>query len=363
MATNDHQFAMSSNSQQPWWSRDSIRAVTLYPWATMDVDAVIADLADKSVSTVMVVCKESDGRVFYDSDVAPSQVPERDILAEIVEATDQRDMHAVPVFLTLCDKFLLERNPGYVQIARDGTEIRYPNVSFEWMHWVCPSYPAVRDHLHSLAEEISEYNVDGIRFQNIEFQPIRNGESNYRSCFCDACLAERAEDDPEAVDEDPWQTHRIETNAKLLATLAEPFDDDQMVDLQLEVFADMESTLQDSSHQLGLDIEALAAHVDTLSPRTAHIDMDVHPLWIRDVTRSLVNAFKKPILPSIRTASRVDSSDQLSEDELHTAIQMALHGGAHGVSLFSAGANIGRLTEDQWQVVMKTFDRMKMIEN
>ena len=346
----------------PWWERDSIRAVTLYPWATMDVDSVLADLADRRVNTVMVICKESDGRVFYDSEIVPNQVPERDLLAELADAADRRDMYVVPVFLTLCDKYLLEQNPEFVQVARDGTEIRYPNVSFGWMHWVCPNRAEVRDHLYALAQEVSEYDVDGIRFSHLEFQPIQNGDSDHLACFCDKCIERETESGSTPSDRDTWLDNRSETITELLASLAEPFDDDQMVNLQVEVFADMEATLRDSREKLGIDIEMLSEYADTLSPRTAHVDMDVHPLWIRDVTRSLREQVGKTIIPSIRTASSVDSKDRLAADELHTAIQMALHGGAGGVSLFSAGANIGRLTEEQWDVVAESFDGIASLE-
>ncbi len=347
---------MTTGDARGWWETEGVRAVTLYPWATMDVDSVLADLAERNVNTVMVICKESDGRVFYDSDTVPNQVPERDLLAEFVAAAERRDLRVVPVFLALTDKYLLEQHSEFVQVARDGTAIRYPNVSFEWMHWVCPSREAVRDHLLALAEEISEYDIDGIRFQHLEYQPIRNGESDYLSCYCDECLGIEDGDETAQRDHGEWIDHRVSTTTDLLASLAAPFDDEQMVNLQFEVYSDMESTLRDSREQLGLDIERLAEHVDTLSPRTAHVDMGVHPLWIRDVTRSLRDAVGKPIVPSIRTASSDDPGDHLSQGELLTAIQMALHGGAAGVSLFSAGANIGRLTDDQWSVVEESFE-------
>ena len=350
---------MSSDTESVWWGEEAIRAVTLYPWATMDVDGVLAELADRNVNTVMVICKESDGRVFYDSDIVPNQVPERDLLAEFVDAAGRRDMYVVPVFLTLTDKYLLEQDPSLVQVARDGTPLRYPNVSFEWMHWVCPSNPAVRDHVARLATEISEYDVDGIRFSHLEFQPVLNGDSDYLSCFCEQCVDG---DETVSSDDESWLDYRANLSESLLTDLVEPFDDDRMINLQVEVFADMESTLRDSREKLGLDIEELSAHVDTLSPRTAHVDMGVHPLWIRDVTRAMRDAVQKPILPTIRTASSTDPENPISPDELHTAIQMALHGGASGLTLFSDGANIGRLTDEQWDAVEDSFDGIEQLK-
>ena len=347
---------MTTSETTSWWERESIRAVTLYPWATMDVDTVLSNLAKRNVNTAMVICKESDGRVFYDSDTVPNQVPSRDILGELTAAASDYGIRVVPTFFTLCDKYLLERDPELVQIARDGTEIRYPNVSFEWMYWVCPSRTEVRDHLQRLTQEVSEYDVDGIRFSHLEFQPVYNDGTDHLSCFCDRCV-ERAEQvgDSDADGHASWLAARTEASTELFAALADPFDDDQMVNLQVEVFTDAELTLRDSHETLGLNIEALADHVDVLTPRTAHVDMDLHPLWIRDVTRSLHEAVDPPILPSIRTAGSGSDGERLPPDELHTAIQMALHGGSDGVSLFSAGANIGRITDEQWEVVEESF--------
>lgn len=347
-----------------WWDDTLFRSVTLYPWATMDADEVIADLADRGVNAVFVIAKESDGRVFYDSDVAPSQVPSRDLLAELAEAADRHDVAIVPSVFVLCDKYLLERHPEVVQIAREGTEIRYPNVSAEWMHWVCPNHAVVRDHLRTVVDELLAYDIDGVQFSHFEFQPVMNGESSYRSCFCDAC---RSRYETRDVDEngEKWTAARCETITGLIKGLTAPVRErpDLLVNVEMEAFADLDSAVDNSRETLGVDQVSLARLVDVLTLRTAHVDVDMHPLWIRDVVRSVRERTETPILPSIRTAATDELSLRLVPDgELTTAIQMALHGGAQGVSLFSAGANVGRISDDQWETIESQYAELAAFE-
>lgn len=344
-----------------WWRDRLFRAVTLYPWATMDVDAELGRLEERGVNTVFVVAKESDGRVFYDSSVAPSQVPNRDLLSELVDAAADRDLALVPSLFALCDEYLVERHPEAVQVARDGTEIRYPNVSMEWMHWVCPNHDPVRDHLRTVVEEIAAYDVDGVQFTHFEFQPVRNRETNYRSCVCEECAATYdvgAQDGSTA-----WEAARSDAIVDLLADVARPLRDrdEAMVNIELEMFADLESGQADSREILGVDQAVLAEYADVLTPRATHVTLDVHPLWIRDVVRSLRSRTGAPIVPSVRTAAET-AEDAIPNDELHTAIQMALHGGSQGVSLFSTGANIGRITPDQWETVHRSFRELAEFE-
>lgn len=339
-----------------WWRTPPINGVTLYPWATMDVDAVLEDLSDKGANTVFVITKESDGHVFFDSELAPNTVPERDILAELVAAGTDHDVRIVPVFFALCDGYLLQQHPEAVQVARDETELRYPNVSFEWMHWVCPNHEVVRDHLVGLAEELAEYDIDGVRFAHLEFQPVRSGDIEHRSCFCEECL-ERYEE----LDEDTSVTDdRCATITSFVRDLSAPFTDDPDVgvNLQCEAFADVDATLEESRDVLGVDIQSLAQYSDFISPRTAHVDMDLHPLWIRDVTRWFRKTCELPVVPTIRVSKEDDPSAQVSEDELFTSIQMALHGQAGGVNVFSTGANVGCITDEQWSAVERSFSGM-----
>lgn len=338
-----------------WWQNTSIKGVTLYPWATMDADAVLGRLSERGANTVFVITKESDGYVFYDSDLAPNQVPERDLLAELVAAADDHGLRIVPVFFALCDGYLLQQHPEAVQVARDGTELQYPNVSFEWMHWVCPSHDIVRDHLVGLAEEVAEYDIDGVRFAHLEFQPVRSGDAEHRSCFCEQCIQRH-----DRRDDGSWTDERSSTLTSFVADLTAPFADDPSVgvNLQLEAFADVDGTLEESREVLGVDVREFARYADFVSPRTAHVDMNLHPLWIRDVTRWFRRTCDLPVVPSVRVAKADEPSTRVPSDELFTAIQMALHGRAEGVDVFSTGANVGRITDEQWTEVERSFAEM-----
>ncbi len=348
---------------QHWWEDQLFRSVTLYPWATMDTEAELRRLAERGVNTVFVITKESDGRVFYDSDVAPNQVPNRDLLADLVDAARIHDLRLVPSLFTLCDKYLIETDPDVVQVAREGTEIRYPNVSMEWMHWVCPNHERVRSHLRAIVKELVAYDVDGVQLTHFEFQPIMNGESSYRSCFCDECLAHHESENLTSGSGD-WIDQRCENVVSLLTDLAEPFAerDDLMVNLEVEAFADLDTALDDSREILGVDTRSVAEVADVLTPRTAHVDLDIHPLWIRDAVRSFRDAIRTPVVPSIRLSDGGDPETKVRDDELITAIQMALHGGARGVSLFSEGANIGRISASQWDTAAEMFEEMTYFE-
>lgn len=353
----------AENTAGRWWDDRMFRSVTLYPWATMDAEAELKELAERGVDTIFVVTKESDGRVFYDSSVAPNQVPSRDLLADIVEAATIHDVRVVPLLFVLCDKHLVEEHPETVQVAREGTDIRYPNVSAEWMHWVCPRYDVVRDHNRAVVDEVLEYDVDGVQFTDFEYQPIRNGETSYRSCFCDACLEQY--DSQEITDEsDAWVDVRCETVTSLLEKLTAPVHDQDgvMVSVELEAFADLDTASENSREMLGVDQHNVATLSDVLSPRAAHVDLDMHPIWIRDTIRSLRAEMDTPIVPSIRTARGEEPYERATEGEFVTSVQMALHGGAHGVSLFSAGANVGRITPEQWAWVERMFEEMTQFE-
>lgn len=354
----------SADENAQWWDDTLFRAVTLYPWATMDAEEVVDNLADRGVNVVFVIVKESDGRVFYDSDVAPPQVPDRDLLGELVAAAAHRDLAIIPSLFVLCDKYLVDEHPDTVQVAREGTEIRYPNVSAEWMHWVCPNHQVVRDHLREIVNELMTYDVDGLQFTHFEFQPVMNGESSYRSCFCEACLAR---DDSRNVDDSSseWTAARCETITELIDELTTPLRgrDDLMVNVEMEVFADLESATDDSREILGVDQLSLAEIADILTLRTAHVKVDMHPIWIRDVVRSLREQTDTPIVPSIRTSDGERPQTRVPADELMTAIQMALHAGSQGVSLFSAGANIGRFSDDQWDVIESQYGELVQFES
>ncbi len=347
------------NTVEPWWNTQLLRAVALYPWATMQPDAELKRLANNGVNTIFVITKESDGRVFYESDVAPNQVPGRDILGELADAAAKHDINIIPTLFVLCDKYLLEQHPETVQIAKEGTEIRYPNVSAEHMHWACPNHDIVSEHLQAITREIDDYDVDGIQFTHFEFQPIVNGDSSYLSCYCEKCQQQherRSVSDQSAA----WIDRRCNQIDSLLGELSDPFCDrpDFLVNIELETFSNLETAIDDSRRILGVDHRDVAQYADMLSPRTAHIDLDMHPVWIREVVRSLRQQTNTPITPSIRTGRGERPFNRLEDDELVTAIQLALHGGAHGISLFSDGANIGRLTPEQWTTATEMFDEL-----
>lgn len=347
----------------PWWRETVFRSVTLYPWATMDAEEVVADLVDRGVNVIFVVTKESDGRVFYDSAVAPQQVPSRDLLAELVAAAAEYEVAIVPSLFVLCDKHLVEEHPEAVQVAREGTAIRYPNVSAEWMHWACPNHDVVREHLRAVVDELLTYDIDGVQFTHFEFQPVMNGESSYRSCFCDACLARQEAPDPDG-DAPAWTAARCETVTELIAELSAPVRErpELLTNVEMEAFADLESAAADSRELLGVDRLSLAEFADVLTLRTAHVAVDMHPLWIRDVVRSLGERTGVPVVPSIRTAGGDRPLTEVPDDELMTAIQMAMHGGSQGVSLFSTGANVGRISDDQWETIESQYAELAAFE-
>lgn len=351
------------SEKTPWWENQLTRAVTFYPWATMRPEKELQRLVENGVNTLFVVTKESDGRVFYNSEVAPRQVPSRDILGELIDAAEEYDLRVVPVVFVLCDKYLLEQHPSVVQVAREGTEIRYPNVSSEYMHWACPNHESVRTHLYRIVDELTEYDIDGIQFTHFGYQPIRNGDSSYSSCFCEECMA-RYEKHDVAEDSNTAVDLRCNTTATLLKDLTDPFRnrEDCLVSIELEAFADLEAAIEDSRKTLGVDPRDAAAFADVLNPRTAHLDMDLHPLWIREVVRSFRAETGTPVVPSIRTAEGTNPENKLLASELTAPMQLALHGGAAGISMFSGGANVGRITESQWETVTEVFHEMQYLE-
>jgi len=135
-----------------------------------------------------------------------------------------------------------------------------------------------------------------------------------------------------------------------------------LLNVEMEAFADLDSAVADSRETLGVDQASTAALADVVTLRTAHVDIDMHPLWVRDSVRALDQQTATPVVPSIRTAGDGRPMSGIPDDDLVTAMQMALHGGSQGVSLFSTGANVGRITDDQWETIERVFDEFATFE-
>lgn len=341
-----------------WWTTGTVRAVTLYPWATMPVDDVVEALVDADVSAVVLIVKDSDGRVFYDSEVAPPQVPDRDVLGEFVEAADDRGLRVVANLNLLHDKFLGERHEEAVQVSSDDTRVRYPNVGAEWMCCICPTHEFVREHLQSIVDEVVRYDVDGVLLKNFDFQPIRRDGTGHPSCFCAKCRRTMG-DRGVTPQTEGWIDARCDVVEQLIETVTEPARADGLPTMYMVDSLDQfDTSPRYLRRTFGIDLNWLGKQADLLVPNTAHVDLGLHPLWIRDTVRWLREYAGTPVLPVIKATKTGDPDVRVENNELFLAIQMALHGGAVGVNLFSVGANLGTIDRDQWHVVERSFGEL-----
>jgi hypothetical protein len=342
-----------------WWHEGGIRAVTLYPWASMRVEAVVDTLLAAGVNTVFPITKESDGHVFYDSEVAPVQSPGRDILGELVAAAPP-ELKVVPNLSLLLDKQFWQRHPETVQRGEDGTEIRYPNVDAEWLYRVCPNHESVREHVRRVVEEVVAYDIDGVLFNHFDFQPVRAGEESYLACCCSACDG--------ALDGAPgspaWVESRCAAIDGFLDDISEPLAgrDDLLTTFLVESFDQYGASSDYLRETFGVDLARLAPRADVLVPNTDHVDLGLSTLWIRDTVRWLVDYTDTPVVPVVRAAETPRRGERLPPGELFTAVQMALHGGAAGANVFCVGTNTSSATGAQWARVADVFSELARLD-
>lgn len=106
----------------------------------------------------------------------------RDMLQEVITAGHERGLSVIPWFefgfMTTADSELVKRHPDWLTQRRDGTTIK-PAGEHEWV-WLNPFHPGVQDFILDLVVEVvSNYDVDGIQFDDHFGLPVEFGYDPY----------------------------------------------------------------------------------------------------------------------------------------------------------------------------------------
>ncbi|MDJ1184641.1 glycoside hydrolase family 10 protein [Roseofilum casamattae] len=134
----------------------------------------------------------NDGYTLYPSQVAQrvtgrsvldvEGLENRDMLAELIEQAHQRGMSAIPWlefgFMAPAESELAKRHPDWITSRSDGSQVvmqgTHPRV------WLNPFHPQVQKLLVDLvAELVSNYDVDGIQFDDHFSLPVELGYDDY----------------------------------------------------------------------------------------------------------------------------------------------------------------------------------------
>jgi uncharacterized lipoprotein YddW (UPF0748 family) len=106
----------------------------------------------------------------------------RDMLAEAVELGHQQNLAVIPWFefglMATANSELVQRHPDWITHRRDGNEI-FMQGDFERV-WLNPAHPEVRQFLLDLVTEVvTNYDVDGIQFDDHFGMPVDMGYDDY----------------------------------------------------------------------------------------------------------------------------------------------------------------------------------------
>jgi uncharacterized lipoprotein YddW (UPF0748 family) len=107
---------------------------------------------------------------------------ERDMLQEVITAGHERGLTVIPWFefgfMTTADSELVRRHPDWLTQRQDGTRIKKAG-EHEWV-WLNPFHPEVQDFILDLVVEVvSNYDVDGIQFDDHFGLPVEFGYDPY----------------------------------------------------------------------------------------------------------------------------------------------------------------------------------------
>ncbi|RLE80134.1 MAG: hypothetical protein DRJ52_07045 [Thermoprotei archaeon] len=162
----------------------------------LSVREFIKDCVELGIDKLFVLAKDTESRVYFDTDLCEKAYDGGDLFEEIVRAA--RDV-GIEVHAWFClypesvenpSKYLRE-HPEAVLVNKYGkTNWEEPTWSYikrEYSKlWVCPSHEGYREYLASLMREVLEkYDVNGIHLDYVRYPEALEGRYY---CYCPRCL-------------------------------------------------------------------------------------------------------------------------------------------------------------------------------
>lgn len=135
------------------------------------------------VQSAVVYAHSHVGHCYYPSKIAHMSdgLGGRDIFGEIVDECHRRGIAVVGYTSTIFDRYVRETHPEWRMISVEGKPI-----DTGWRHGlICPNSP-YRDYFRTLALEVADYPVDGIRV-DMTFWPAA-------CCYCEHCKKRYADE-------------------------------------------------------------------------------------------------------------------------------------------------------------------------
>ncbi len=125
------------------------------------IDQQFEKLNDMHINTVFFLTKYTDGKVYYNSKIAP-RASKWDVLEYIVKKSRHYNMEIHPYINVFIEEGnLLKENPLWAEKRQDGTVLT----------WSSPAVDAVRNRILAIVKEIiKNYDVDGIQLDRIRYQ-------------------------------------------------------------------------------------------------------------------------------------------------------------------------------------------------
>lgn len=110
------------------------------------------------------------------------RLEDRDVLQEVLKKGHQLDMTVIPWFefgfMQLVDSPLVKQHPEWLTQRRDGTIVEVKGE--DEVVWLNPFHPAVQEFILDLITEIvTQYDVDGIQFDDHFGLPVAFGYDDY----------------------------------------------------------------------------------------------------------------------------------------------------------------------------------------
>jgi uncharacterized lipoprotein YddW (UPF0748 family) len=261
------------------------------------------------------------------------------------------ETHAWTWALCRGDKDLLENHPDWYGVSRRGDSAAGKPPYVSYYHFLCPSRPAVRDHLAQMVADLGDTaNLDGIHLDYIRYPDVilpvalwkkynlvQNEElAQFDFCYCEVCrntFQKQTGEDPLKLPDPPanaaWRQYRYDSVTNLVNHLVE------------------------AAHAKGKRITAAVFptpslakklvrqdwvrwNLDAVLPMTYHSFYNEKPEWIERAVKEGVSA-----LPANRPLYAGLYLPDLKGEDFDRAVRFAMAGGAKGVSLFGGVRKVG----------------------
>ena len=245
---------------------------------------------------------------------------------------------------TMMQTGMVESHPEWYVVNRKGESSADKPAYVDYYHFLCPSRPAVVEHLKTQIDALSR--IDGLKSVHLDYirypdviLPISLWEKygivqdkeypDYDYCYCDVCretFQSQQGIDPMAIDEpsehEQWLQYRYDSITNVVNALAETAHSNDMA-ITAAVFP-----TPDIARQL-VRQEWTKWNLDGVMPMIYHSFYEEPVEWIETATREGVTTLngRFPLYSGVFVHA-------MTPDDLAESVRLARSGGAEGVVIF-----------------------------